>query len=154
MTAKDKETTDLLSQHQAIKAHMKFLTKALKKLTAQSAGTKGKSTRLEEQIRLYRWSLYDFQEAIKRHIELDDQIFRTLHDRGTLEQLSREHEEIKKLIDDVVRQAENTVYNPSGREELKQSADNIKEAVKEICQSCQAHMTKEDALLKTPTQES
>jgi hemerythrin-like domain-containing protein len=127
---------------------MKFLTKALKKLTAQSHGENGKSAQLKEQIRLYRWSLYDFQEAIRRHIELDEQIFQALHRRVSLEELSKEHKEIRKQIDDVIQLAENAVYNQLDREELNQSANNIREAVKRICESCQAHIAKEDALLK------
>ena len=148
MAATDKEVADLVQQHQAIEAHMRFLTKALKTLTTQSYGEEGKSAQLKEQIKLYRWSLYDFREAIRRHIELDEHIFQALLSHVPLEELSKEHEEIRKQIDDVIRQAENAVYNKLSREELNQGANTIREAVEKICQVCQAHIAKEDSILK------
>lgn len=148
MAATNKEMADLVQQHQAIKAHMGFLTKALKKLTTQSHGEKVKSAQLKEQITLYRWSLYDFREAIRRHIELDEHIFQALLSHVSLEELSKEHEEIRKQLDDVIRQAENAVYNKLSREELNQGANTIREAVKKICQACQSHIAKEDSFLK------
>jgi hemerythrin-like domain-containing protein len=154
MAATEKELTNLMQQHQAIKAHMGFLTKALKKLTTRSQGEKEKSVQLKEQIKLYRWSLYDFREAIRRHIELDEHIFRTLCSDVSLEELSKEHEEIRKQLDDVIREAENAVYNKLSRQELNQSAHIIREAVKKLCQGCKEHIAEEDNLLKTERRSS
>ena len=142
----DKEMADLIQHHRAIEAHMTFLTKSLKNLTRKSQG-EGKSVQLKEKITLYRWSLYDFREAISRHIELDERIFQGLQNSASSAELTTEHGEIKKRIDDIIQQAENAVYNRLSREELKQSANAMTGTVKDVCKICEAHIAKEDALL-------
>jgi hypothetical protein len=148
MATGDKDMTELIQQHQAIKAHMGFLTKSLKKLTNQSHTERMTSTQLKEQITLYRWSLYDFREAIRRHIELDEHIFQKLLNHGSIEDLSKEHEEIQNKINDVITHTENAVYSKLGNRELYQSAKTIKEEVKSVCKVCQSHMAEEDSLLQ------
>jgi hemerythrin-like domain-containing protein len=151
-----KEIGDLLRQHEAIRAHMKFLTRALKKLTAQShqgdpAATR--KTELKEHIKLYRWSLYDFREAIRRHIEMDDRIFNVLLDTHLSEEMDRGHEEISRRIDKVIGLAEEAVYNNLGRKELNRSAAEIKEAVKQLCNYCESHIALEDSVLEPALRE-
>lgn len=149
MTAMERETANLIRQHEAIEAHMRFLTKGLKKLTIESAEEKGKPSDLKERITLYRWSLYDFQEAMRRHMELDEQVFQSLRDRALSKECSNEHQEIQRQIEDVIHRAEQVVYDRMDWQELNQNAIYIREAVKRMYEYVQAHITKEDTLLKT-----
>jgi hemerythrin-like domain-containing protein len=144
--------SDLLRQHEAIRAHMKFLTRALRKLTVKSH--QGTASELKEQITLYRWSLYDFREAIRRHIEMDDRIFSLLLSQNMSGEMDRGHEEIRRRIDEVIKLAEDAVYNNLKRRELNQSAADIKEAVKVLCNTCQAHIAHEDSFLKPALDQS
>jgi hemerythrin-like domain-containing protein len=146
MTDTRKEIGDLLRQHEAIRAHMTFLTRSLKKLAAQSH--RGTAAELKERIMLYRWSLYDFREAIRRHIEMDNRIFGMLLTDNTSVELDRGHEEISRRIDDVVKLAEDVVYKKSGRSDLDQAAAQIKESVRVLCDTCQRHIALEDEILK------
>jgi hemerythrin-like domain-containing protein len=141
-----KEILALLREHEAIRAHMKFLTRALKKLTAQSH--EGTAADLKERITLYRWSLYDFREAVHRHIEMDDRIFNVLVNQGVSTEMDRGHQEITRRLDDIIDLAENAVYNTLSLPELNKSAEDIKEAVKALCDICQAHIATEDSILK------
>jgi hemerythrin-like domain-containing protein len=147
MEATRKDIWDLLRQHEAIRAHMKFLARALKKLTAQSH--RGTAADLKDHITLYRWSLYDFREAIKRHIEMDDRIFTMLINRDKSVEMDRGHDDINRRIDEVIELAENAVYHDLGRQELNRSATDIKEAVRMLCDTCQIHIAREDDILET-----
>ncbi len=151
MTDARKEIWDLLRQHEAIRAHMRFLTRSLKKLTAQSR--EGTAAELKERIMLYRWSLYDFREAIRRHIEMDDRIFSTLINDDMSVGMDREHEEISQRIEDVIALAEEAAYNKLGRRGLDRLAAQITEAVKVLCDVCQRHIAREDEILKPALQE-
>jgi hemerythrin-like domain-containing protein len=146
MVATKKEIWNLLRQHEAIRAHMKFLTRALKKLTAQSH--QGTAAELKDRITLYRWSLYDFREAIRRHIEMDNRIFNMLLSEGMSAEMDRGHAEISQQLDEVITLAENAVYRELSRQELNKSAADIKKAVTVLCDTCQAHIALEDGILE------
>jgi len=146
MVATKKEILDLLRQHEAIREHMKFLTRALKRMTTQSH--RGTATELKDRITLYRWSLYDFREAIRRHIEMDDRIFSMLLSEGMSAEMDRGHEEISKRLDEVIALTENAAYNELNRQELNKSASAIKKAVNVLCDTCQAHIAREDSILE------
>jgi hemerythrin-like domain-containing protein len=145
-----KEIADLLRQHEAIRAHMKFLTRSLKKLIVGSH--QGTAAELRERITLYRWSLYDFREAIRRHIEMDDQIFAVLISRDASAELDRGHEEIRRLLEGVISLAEGVVYEKPGRGNLDRAAAQIKESVRALCDTCQRHIAKEDEILEPALQ--
>jgi hemerythrin-like domain-containing protein len=151
MEATRKEIWDLLRQHEAIRAHMKFLARTLKKLTVQSH--RGTPADLKDYITLYRWSLYDFREAIKRHIEMDDRIFASLLTGNMSAEMDLGHEDITRRIDAVIELAENAVYHELNRQEINRSAADIKLAVRTLCDTCQAHIAREDAILETALEE-
>ncbi len=142
------KTSDLTSEHKAIREHMKFLTNSLSSLATKSSQRTSQSTQLKDQITLYRWSLYDFREAIRRHIDLDERIFEMLLSSTSVKDIMGEHETIQKQVDNAISLAENAVYNKSHREELNKCASDIKEAVNRICESIETHTAKEDRLLK------
>jgi len=98
------------------------------------------STQLNEQITLYRWSLYDFREAIRRHIDLDERIFKNTSWQHFGCRPKGEHETIREQLDKAISFAENAVYNKLSNEELNKCASDIVEAVDKICKSIRAHV--------------
>jgi hypothetical protein len=118
--------------------------KALSPLSMQSNQGIEQSTQLKDRIVLYRWSLYDFREAIQRQVELDNQIFLG---SSSIEEILREHQTIRDQIDIVIGLAENTVFNEMSQEELNICSLKIIEAVNKICKSIEQHIAKEDKLL-------
>ncbi|MFC1962851.1 hypothetical protein ACFLWB_02510 [Chloroflexota bacterium] len=148
MTATGNEMKDLMGEHEVIRAHMKFITKSFESVATKSDQVIAQSIQLNDLKMLYLWPLYDFREAIQRHIVLDERIFNTLSDSTSIEDTMIEHEEIRKLADNAIQLAENAVYNEFSQEELNQSALNIRETFKRICKLIEAHTTAEDRLLK------
>lgn len=145
MTTSDNEIKNLIQQHQAVQAHMNFLINALSTLSTQSNQEMLYSTSLKDRIALYRWSLYDFREAIQRQIELDERI---LLGSSATEGILREHQGIQEQINVAIGLAESAVYHKTSQEELKIYSLNIIEAVNRICKAIEQHMTKEDELVK------
>jgi hypothetical protein len=138
---------DLMWQHEAINSHMKFLTRSMGTLVAQPNQVKI-STQLNDQISLCLWSLYDFQEAILRHVELDECIFKTLHVNILMEEITSEHEEIKNRVKDVIRSAESAVSNKLSRPDLGKCALEMSKGINTIRELISSHMAKEDNALK------
>ncbi len=148
MGAAKQDIAETMWEHEAIREHMKFLIKRLNSLANQPGEGRAQSTRMKEQITLYRWSLYDFREAIRRHINLDERVFETLPANSLIEDLVREHKTIQKKVDDAISLAEKAVYSRLSREGLSRCASDITIAVSAICESIEAHIGKEDGLLK------
>jgi glycogen phosphorylase len=142
------DPADLIEEHQAIGEHIKFLTNSLNGIDKPLSQEKSQSTQPKDQIRLYRWSLYDFREAIKRHIDLDERIFRMLDGSTSIETIIEEHKTIQKQLEGAISLAENAVYNKLSQEEQNKCASEIKESVDKICQSIGAHMVEENKQLK------
>jgi len=147
MTTSYNEIKNLIQQHQAIQAHMRFLINSLSTLSTSTPSNQevSYSIPLKDRIALYRWSLYDFREAIQLQIELDDRIF--LGSSST-EDIFMDHQKIREQIDITIRLAENAVYHNISQEELNIYSLNIIKAVNKICESIEQHMAKEDNLLK------
>ena len=90
---------DLTWEHEAIRNQIRFLTNSLRGLAAQSRQGIAQSTQLKNQITLYRWSLYDFREAIRRHIDTDERLFQKFLGSTSVEDLIGEHEAIQNQLD-------------------------------------------------------
>jgi hypothetical protein len=119
---------------------MKFLTDSL-------CGLAGRSVQSKDQLWSYRWALYDFRDGIQRHIELNERIFGTLLGNTSVEETMREHKEIQKQADGIIRLAD-AAESELGQEELNKRALDIREAFTRICELIKAHTAKEDELLK------
>jgi hypothetical protein len=145
---------DLTWEHQAIRKQMKFLTNSWGDLASQSSQGIAKSNKLKDQITIYRWSLYDFREAVRRHIDVDERLFENLPSSTSSEELPGEHEIIQKLLDKAISLAEDAVYNKLSEEDLNKCASDIKKAVDRISELISAHTAKEDMLLKQAQKES
>jgi hypothetical protein len=145
MINSDIETNSLIQQRQSTQAHMKFLVNSVGRLDPQSCREIADSTSLRNRIALYRWSLYDFKEAIQRHNELDKKIFTgSIPIEGTI----KEHQAILEQILSAIVLAENAVNNKTSREELNVYLVKITIAVNQICETIELHMTKEDELVR------
>ena len=115
MAATENEMTNLMREHEAIRAHMKFLTNSLNSLAEQSSGGMEPAARVKDRIWNYRWGLYDFRDGIRRHIELDERIFETLSGSSSMGKMMREHEKILKLVDDALHLTDDAVENEVGQ---------------------------------------
>jgi chromosome segregation ATPase len=144
MSASDAEITDLIQQHQAIQAHMKFLTKALSTLSTRPIHLITYLTPLRDRIAHYRWSLYDFKEAIRRQSQLDERILRNSNE---MKEILKEYQEIRDRIDSAIKLAEDAVNRKMTQEKLIGYSCKISEAVDGICRILEQHMDREDNLL-------
>ncbi len=147
MAATENEIKGLMREHEAVRAHMKFLSDLLNSLTTQS-------TQVKDRIQSYRLGLHDLRDGIQRHIELDERIFKTLPGNTSVEETMREHEEIRKQGDDTARLADNAVENELCQEELNQCVLNVREAFNRMRRLIEAHTAKEDRLLKLVQKDS
>lgn len=145
MTTSENEINNLMQRHQAIQAHMKFLINAVSRLYPQEYREMQDPTSLKNQIALFRWSLYDFKEAIQRQIELDERIFLG---SCSMEGIISEHKGILEKINNAIVLAENAIRNKTFREELNVYLSKIIVAINEICATIELHMTKEDELVR------
>ncbi len=143
-----KETNDLIREHEAIRAYMKPLIASLKSMATEPGQENLRAAPLKDQIRLYRWSLYDFREAVRRHTVLDDRILKTLQGNASAEAIMGEHLSIQSRLDSAIRLAEDAVYKDVDRKELSQYAARIKETVSTLCVSIEKHIDEEARLLK------
>jgi hypothetical protein len=136
---------ELMGEHEAITVYMHSLTKSADGLAAQPA-------RAKERLWNYRQRLYDFKDAIWYHLEVDERIFKSVLGRTFLEDPIEEHQEIQRLVNDMILMADNTIVERMGQEELDQFCGSLGEALKKMCQLIQLHMAKEDSILKRAQQ--
>jgi len=142
-----KEIADLLCQHIAIRSQIRFLINGLNDLSIESNQEIAPTPTLNEQIRLYRYLLNDFQEAIRRHNALYQRI-EMLNGVTSSEEIIIEKKEIEQQLDNIIWLAYEAVYNGLQLEELNRCASDIIEAVNRICESIDEHMVKEEKALK------
>jgi hypothetical protein len=145
MTNSEIGITVLVQQHQSIHAHLRFLIHAVGRLDPQSCQGMADSSSLTNRIALYRWSLYDFKEAMKRHNESDKRIFQG---NRSIERLLKEHQRILEKIDGAIELAEIVAKNGLFREELNVYLVKIALTINKVCETIELHMTKEEDLIK------
>jgi hypothetical protein len=139
------EIENLIQRHQAILAHMNFLIKALSTLSVQPSQSTTYSTSLRDRIACYRWSLYDFKEAIQRQSELDECI---LPRNDQPKEILKEYQEIREQIDTAIELIEDAANNKVGQEELIIISRKVNEAVNIICKTLKHYIDEEDNYLK------
>jgi hypothetical protein len=149
MTNSDIAIRHLVQQHQSTLAHLKFLIHAVGKLDPQSCQGLADSTSLINRIALYRWSLYDFKQTVKRHNESDKRIFQG---NRSIERSVKEHEGILEKIDGALELAEYVAKNITQkgmfREELNVYLVKIALAINTVCETIELHVTREEELIK------
>ena len=136
-----------IQQRQAIHAHMRYLISAIGRLDIQLCLHIADSNSLKNRITLYRWSLFDFREAIRRDIELHQRFFL---DNLLLKDIISKNKEILEQINDAIVLAENAFCDKILREELNVILVKINLAVNKICESIKLNMIREDELVKKP----
>jgi hypothetical protein len=132
---------ELIGEHEAILAYMQSLTKAAENLAAQP----GKAN---ERIWNYRCRLYDFKDAVWYHLEIDERIFKTLLGDVYVEDPIEEHQEIQRLVNDMILLADNAVIENLGQEELNLYCASLGSAFKKICKLIELHIAKENTILE------
>lgn len=148
MTENEKEIKDLLGQHDAIRAQMKFLFNSLQRLSVQSGSTSAKPAQVKEWLQNYCYALCDLRDGVINHIELDERIFKALSPNVKNKRLITEHENIKKQIDLAVQLVEDGMNTTMGIEKLHQRTSEIKAVVEKTRKLIESHTAKEDKLLK------
>ena len=143
-----KEITDLIGQHDAIRAQMKFLTESLTGLDLQSDLGETDSTRIKKTIQDYSYTLRDLRAGVISHIELDERIFSSLFDRAADKRLSTEHKKILELINLAIESVDKANASQLVRDELNQHVVEITAAIGKIRRLIKSHTTKEDKLLE------
>jgi translation initiation factor 2B subunit (eIF-2B alpha/beta/delta family) len=141
MGVKGGEIRQLMGVHEGIRAHLKFLVKSRENLATQDVPIK-------ERIFSYRCGLYDFRDAIRHHCELDERIFKALPSSVSLANTTEEHREIQKVLNDFIELVDSAVIDRLEQEELDQFTQKIRVAFNKIHELIEAHITKENAILK------
>jgi hemerythrin-like domain-containing protein len=140
MVAISKEMKELIGEHEAIKAYMHSLTKSAEDLTAPSAPAK-------ERLWNYRCRLHDFKDAIWYHLEVDEKVFKSLLGEAYGEDCGAEHEEIQKLVNDLVALADDTSIDKLDKEQVNGYCSRLGTAFDRICKLIELHIAKENAIL-------
>jgi len=148
MTDKEKEITNLLGQHDAIRAQMRFLFNSLQKLSIQPNSIVEKPVQVQEWLQSYCYALRDLRDGVHDHIELDERIFKALSPGIKNTNLSAEHKNIKRQIDHAVQLVEDTMNTAMSIEELHQRTSEIRTVVEKTRKLIETHTAKEDELLK------
>jgi len=141
-----KGIADLVCEHMAIRSQMRFLIKGLNDISIQTDQEISPSANLNERISRYRYSLDDFQEAIRRHNQLSKRIA-MLHGAVFNEELIIEQKEIEKQLHNIVWTAHNAVYHELQGDELTKCVSDIVKRVNKICKSIDEHMAKKERVL-------
>jgi len=147
-TLAGKERADLLSQHAAIRSQMRFLINKLDDLSIPSSKETALSTTLNDHIRLYRYLLIDFKEAIRRHNESYERI-EMIYSGIINKEIIIEKKAIEKKLDNIISAANNAAYCQLRKEELNKCASNITQGVYKICESIEVHMEKRRKSIET-----
>jgi hypothetical protein len=145
MVATEKEMVRLMGEHEGIRAHMRFIAKNLGDLA-------GQPLQVKERLWIYRWALLDFRDAVQRHVELDDRIFRELSDKDLSIRMDSEHTEIRKLLVLAIDLADRAVEGNMGEPELNQTALKINRTFDKVRHLIEEHTAGEDEIFKLTPQ--
>jgi hypothetical protein len=135
------EIKELLGEHEGIKTHLRFLVKSRENLEAEDY-------RAKERLWAYRCGLYDFRDAIQFHIELDERIFQALSGDTSSEESQKEHVQIQRVVDELIRLADSAVIERLEPEELQIYTEKIGLAFAKTRDLIEAHIAVENAILE------
>jgi hypothetical protein len=135
------EIRDLLGEHEGIRSQLNFLVKSQEKLSTQDIKTK-------ERLWAYRCGLYDFQDIIRFHIEVDERIFQALFGDSSPKKSREEHREIQKVINELIDAADSVVIEKLGTGELLRYTEKIGLAFSKTRDLIEAHIAVENAILQ------
>jgi hypothetical protein len=132
---------ELIGEHKAILAYMGSLVKSGKNLASQPAKDK-------ERIWNYCCRLYDFKDAIWSHLEIDERLYKSLSGDVYFDNPVREHQEIQRLVNEMITQVENTAIDKLDPAALDRHCESIGNAFDKTCKLIELHIAKENAILE------
>jgi hypothetical protein len=135
------EIRDLLGEHEGIRSQLNFLVKSQEKLSTQGI-------KVKERLWAYRCGLYDFQDIIRFHIEVDERIFQALFGDSSPKNSREEHREIQQVINELIEAADSAAIEKLGPEELQCYAEKIGLAFDKTRDLIEAHIAVENAILQ------
>jgi hypothetical protein len=136
-----------VKQHQVLHAHIKYLINAVGRLDLQSFPQHiADAKSIKNRITLYRWSITDFKEAIKRDIELHKAVF---HNSPSLTSILNKNQDALEQIDKAAQLIEKSPVKGILREELNVLLVKTNLAVNTICEALTLNMNAEDELAKS-----
>jgi hypothetical protein len=135
------EIKELLGEHEGIRTHIRFLVKSRENLAIED-------TQARERLWAYRCGLYDFRDAIQFHIELDERIFRALPVDVSAKDTEEEHQEIQRVVSELIDLADSAVIEKLGPEELQIFTEKIWLAFSKTRDLIEAHIAVENAILE------
>jgi hypothetical protein len=141
MSIMSKEMKELVGEHEAILAHMRSLTRTVENLSAQPAVAR-------EKLWGYRQALYDFKDAIWFHLDIDERVFKSILGEGFTDDPIGEHQEIQRLVKDMIILADDSAIERCAQPELDRFCGQLSEAFKKICKLIELHIAKENAILE------
>jgi hemerythrin-like domain-containing protein len=141
MSVISKETKELIGEHEALIAYMRFLEKSAAKLSEQPVPAK-------EKVWNYCCNLYDFKDAIWKHLEVDEKVFKAILGDNYSENNADEHHEIRNLIEQMISLADNSVVSGLEQEQLNDYCSKLGSAFDKICKLVELHIAKENAILE------
>jgi hypothetical protein len=136
-----KETKELIGEHEAIIAYMQFLAKSAARLSAHPAPAK-------EKVWNYCCNLYDFKDAIWRHLEIDEKVLQSILGDNYGKDNIDEHREIRYLSEEMIVLADNAVISRLEQEQLNEYCGKLGSAFDKICKLVEIHIAKENAILE------
>jgi hypothetical protein len=140
-----KRLTELLGEHEALQAHLNFLTGALGKLEIQPNENVKQTA---QRIWCFRCGLYDLKEGMSSHMEVDELVFRSLTGDVPLEEMQVEHREIIKRLNLTIEWADRAIEKADVPGELNRCAASIKQEFSRTRELIDGHEEKENKLLQ------
>jgi hypothetical protein len=141
MNASLEATKELIGEHEALMVYMDSLAKSVRDMAVESLPARDK-------LRNYLYRLYDFKDAVWYHLEVDERIFKSILGNAHLEDPIEEHQEIRKLVHDIITLADNTIIDNLSKEQMNEFCARLGSAFERICKLIALHITRENAILE------
>jgi len=140
MITAQKDTTSLIDEHDVIQGQIDFLTASLERLAARPLADK-------EDIRNWRYGLYDLREGLQRYAERDEYILTGFANVEAITRNQNDHREISRQLDAAIYLTNLALDTNQSPAELKQSITGIKSACGKVRLLLKNHTTQENKLL-------
>jgi hypothetical protein len=141
MSVLSRETKELIGEHEALIAYMRFLSQSVAKLSGQPAPAK-------EKVWNYCCNLYDFKDALWNHLEVDEKVLKAVLGDNYGEDNTNEHREIHDLAEQLTSLADNSVISGLEKQQLNEYCGKLGSAFDKICKLVELHIARENAILE------
>ena len=131
----------LIREHEVIRAEIHLRLQSLK---AETSGDLSSA----ERIRNYTFGLHDLREGLKRHIAIDERVFKTFVLKNQERELRKEHELIEREVNQAVQMCDEITDTLPTMYEMETIKLKLKESISRILTMLENHMAKEEQLFK------